>query len=165
PWTSRSGGFVVVTGLGAALCVVGSISVTGADQSPVAIGGEKPRRLLAVLVLHRNTVVAAERLIDAIWGDDRPDTAAATLQSYVSRLRRVLPPAARVVSEPPGYRLAVDPGVTDVNRFEAALATAAARDSSPAAALAALDRALAEWKGDAYAEFADEWWAQAEVTR
>src|SRR3954447_22854106 len=109
PSTARSGGFVVATDLGAAVCVLGSISVTDADQSPVAIGGEKPRRLLAMSVLPRSAVVAADRLIDAIGGDDEPTTAAATLRSYVSRLRRVLPPPARVVSEPPGPRPARRP--------------------------------------------------------
>ncbi len=150
----------------AALCVLGSISVFDADQQPVAIGGEKPRRLLAMLIVHRNTVVSADRLVDAIWGAEVPDTAAATLQSYVSRLRRRLPPPVRVISEAPGYRLVADPGTTDIDRFEAALHGALGQlGSSPAAALAGLDRSLAAWRGDAFAEFADEWWALAEVTR
>jgi predicted ATPase/DNA-binding SARP family transcriptional activator len=101
-----------------------------------------------------------------MWGDDAPETAAATLQSYVSRLRRVLPPAARLVAEAPGYRLAVDPGATDVDRFETALAAGGvALEDAPDVALPLLDAALAEWRGDALAEFADEWWAQAEVAR
>ena len=149
----------------ASVGVLGAISVYDAGRRPVAIGGEKPRRLLAVLVLHRNAVVSTDRLIDVMWGDDVPDTAAATLQSYVSRLRRVLPPIARVVGEAPGYRLAVDPGATDVDRFETALAAADELDGAPDVALRLLDTALAEWKGDAFAEFADEWWAQAEAAR
>ena len=150
----------------ATLCVLGSISVNGPDQRPVALGGEKPRRLLAMLVLHRNTVVGVDRIMEAMWGDDVPDTAVATLHSYVSRLRRLLPAPVQVVSEAPGYRLAVGPGITDADRFEAGLAVALdVLDRSPAAALDALDDALAQWKGDAFAEFADEWWAQAEVTR
>jgi len=157
---------VVATDDQAALCVLGSISVYDADQQPVAIGGEKPRRLLAMLIIHRNTVVSADRLIDVMWGEDVPDTAAATLQSYVSRLRRLLPGPVRLITEAPGYRLAADPGTTDVDRFEAALHAALGDlGSSPAAALDGLDRSLAAWRGDAFAEFAGEWWALAEVTR
>jgi predicted ATPase/DNA-binding SARP family transcriptional activator len=150
----------------ATLRVLGSISVDDADHRGVAIGGEKPRRLLAALILNRNSVVSAERLIDVMWADGVPDTAAATLQSYISRLRRLLPPPTRLISQAPGYRLAVEPGTTDVDRFEVALvAGLEVLDLSPAAALDTLDDALAQWRGDAFAEFADEWWVQAEVTR
>ena len=76
---------------GCSVRVLGSISVSG-DHRPVRIGGEKPRRLLAVLVLHRNTVVSTDRIMQVMWDDDIPDTAVATLQSYISRLRRLLPP-------------------------------------------------------------------------
>ena len=63
-----------------------------------------------------------------------------TLQSYVSRLRRLLPPSARLVSQAPGYRLAVDEGTTDVDRFEAALGAGLDQlERSPAVALARLD--------------------------
>ena len=57
------------------------------------VGGEKPRRLLAMLILHRNTVVSTGRLMEVVWGDDVPDTGLSTLQAYVSRLRRLLPSA------------------------------------------------------------------------
>jgi predicted ATPase/DNA-binding SARP family transcriptional activator len=151
---------------GASFCVLGSISVNDGDHRPVGIGGEKPRRLLAVLILHRNTVVSIDRISQVMWGDDVPDTGVATLQSYISRLRRLLPPPAQLISEAPGYRLAVDAGATDIDRFESVMRRALDQlDASPRAALDALDGALAEWKGDAFAEFADEWWAQAEVTR
>ena len=106
------------------------------DGRPLSIGGEKPRRLLAVLILHRNTVVSTERLMDALWGDDVPDTAVATLQAYVSRLRGRLPPAVDLLTEAPGYRLVVDPATTDVDRFEAGLAAARRRwPDAPADAL------------------------------
>ena len=151
---------------GAALCVLGSISVNDVDHRAVGIGGEKPRRLLAVLVLHRNTVVSTDRIMQVMWDDDIPDTAVATLHSYISRLRRLLPPPAQLISEAPGYRLAVEAGATDVDRFEAALRHALDQlDSSPRSALDAIDRGLAEWKGDSFAEFADDWWAQPEVSR
>jgi predicted ATPase/DNA-binding SARP family transcriptional activator len=149
----------------ATLCVLGSISIN-IDGRPVPVGGEKPRRLLAMLIVNRNTVVSADRLMQVIWGDDVPDTGVATLQSYVSRLRRLLPPAVRLVNEAPGYRLVVDAGTTDIDRFEGALGEGlGSLERAPAATVTRLDDALAEWQGDALAEFADEWWAQAEATR
>jgi predicted ATPase/DNA-binding SARP family transcriptional activator len=147
------------------LCVLGSVGVR-VDGDAVHIGGEKPRRLLAMLVLHRNSVVSADRLAHVMWGDDVPETGASTLQTYVSRLRRVLPPSVRVVGQAPGYRLEVEPGTLDVDRFEAALGAALdALEHAPAQALAQLDDGLAEWRGDAFAEFADESWARAEAAR
>ena len=149
----------------AGLCVLGSISIH-VDGRVVAMGGEKPRRLLAMLILHQNSVVSAERLMQALWEDDPPERALPTLQSYVSRLRRLLPPGARLVTQAPGYRLEVDPGITDVGRFESELADALEKlDGEPGAAVHRLDQALANWQGDAFAEFSGEWWARAEATR
>jgi predicted ATPase/DNA-binding SARP family transcriptional activator len=147
------------------LCVLGSMSIIVAGE-PVVIGGDKPRRLLAMLVLHRNSVVSADLLMRIVWDDDVPASGLATLQSYVSRLRRVLPASLRLASQRPGYRLIVEEGVADVARFETKLAEAMDQQTAPSVAtLALLDEALAEWKGDAFAEFCDDWWARAEATR
>src|SRR5689334_18147879 len=69
--------------------ILGSFEVR-ADDRLVGLGGEKPRALLAILLLHRNEVVSADRLIDDLWGESPPETALRTLQAYVSRLRKVL---------------------------------------------------------------------------
>ena len=149
----------------AVLRALGSIAIS-VDDERTAIGGEKPRRLLAALILHRNHVVSTSQLIDIVWGDESPDTSIATLQAYVSRLRRALPTVANLVTEAPGYRLEVAEGATDIDRFEDGLiASRALADSAPAAALARLDAALAEWRGEAFAEFADEPWVMSEVVR
>ena len=50
------------------------------------------RRLLAALLLRPGRAVPADTLVEAVWGPRPPPTAAATLQSYVSRLRRTLGP-------------------------------------------------------------------------
>ena len=60
----------------------------GGEVSP---GGRKPRALLALLLLHPNEVVSADRLIDELWGEDPPERAAAALRVNVSRLRKALP--------------------------------------------------------------------------
>ena len=62
------------------------------DGASVAVGGPRERALLALLVLRANTAVGRDRLIDELWPDEPPDSAVNVLQTYVSRLRRVLPP-------------------------------------------------------------------------
>ena len=57
---------------------------------PVIVGAPKVRALLAVLLLHRGEVVSTDRLIDALWGERAPATAAKTVQVYVSNLRKAL---------------------------------------------------------------------------
>ena len=87
------------------------------DGAPVEIGGEKRRALLAALLLHAGEVVPRDELIDALWGEEPPDTARNTLQVYVSQLRKLLPDGLLETS-PSGYRLAVDASAVDVFEFE-----------------------------------------------
>ena len=65
-------------------------------------GGEKQRTMLALLLLHHGEVVAATRLIDALWGEEPPETAATALHGHVSRLRKLLPREA-LLTRAPGY--------------------------------------------------------------
>src|SRR5262249_16614092 len=72
------------------------------DGNALELGGPRQRAVLGLLLLEANRVVSADRLIDGVWGEQAPETAAGTLQSYVSRLRKVL--GADVLrSAPPGY--------------------------------------------------------------
>src|SRR2546423_7847001 len=71
--------------------LLGSLEVLD-GQRVVRVGGGKRRSLLALLVLHRNEVVSADRLIDALWGESPPPTAAKGLQVHVSQLRKELQP-------------------------------------------------------------------------
>ena len=122
--------------------------VTGGRQVP--LGGPKQRALLALFVLHRNEVIARDRLIEAVWGDRPPPGASRSLDSYISRLRAQLG-AERVVRQPAGYLLRVEPGACDLDRFDGLMAKAAAlRDRGDVTGAArTLRDALALWRGPA----------------
>jgi len=66
--------------------ILGPIEVRNASAT-LALGGIKPRAVLAVLLLHANEPVSAERLALALWGEDAPGGAVKTVQVHVSRLR------------------------------------------------------------------------------
>ena len=66
--------------------ILGPLEVRG-DLGVVALGGIKPRAVLAVLLRHANEPVSAERPAVALWGEDAPAGATKTVQVHVSRLR------------------------------------------------------------------------------
>jgi DNA-binding SARP family transcriptional activator len=140
------------------------LEVRGVD-GPLALGGAKQRALLALLLLNANRVVSRERLIDALWGEDPPETAVTTVQVYVSRLRKVIGVHA-LITRAPGYLLVVDPESIDLSRFERLLAQGrealAGGDAERSAR--ALREALALWRGPALAEF-EEAFARLEARR
>jgi YVTN family beta-propeller protein len=87
----------------------------------IPLGGAKQRAVLAMLLLHVNETVSRDRLIDALWHDRPPATALHTLETYISRLRRMLFPVGeppRLVTHPPGWELRLDPELVDLYRFE-----------------------------------------------
>lgn len=134
----------------------------------VSLGGPRQRGVLGQLLVADGAVVAADRLVDGLWGGRPPAKAAASLQAYISNLRRVLEPErgprepARVlVSEAPGYALRLPAtGALDARDFERLVARARKlRRPGP------VREALELWDGEAYAEFADQPWALREVAR
>ena len=91
-------------------------------EGVLPLGGAKQRAALAMLVLHRNSVVSRDRLIDGLWGDSPPATATHTLEAYVSRLRKILNQEGypdRLLTRPPGYQLRLDDNELDLGRLEA----------------------------------------------
>ena len=71
--------------------VLGPLEVV-ADDLRLPLGTPRQRAVLAVLLVHLNEVVSLDRLIDLLWGETPPSAATASLQAYVSNLRRVLEP-------------------------------------------------------------------------
>ena len=133
--------------------ILGPLEVLAADGEPLALGGQKQRGVLALLLLRANQVVSTEFLVDALWGEQPPRTATTSLQNSISALRKLLGPDV-LVTRAPGYRLAVDPDSVDLARFEALVASARALD--PPERAERLREALALWRGEPLAEFAFE---------
>jgi DNA-binding SARP family transcriptional activator len=148
--------------------VLGPLQVASEDRL-LPLGGVKQRALLALLLLERNRVVPRHRLVDALWGDDPPPSAANSIQVYVSKLRRLLGDEGEgaLVTEPPGYRLRIPPGELDADEFERLLADGkrALADGSFAEAEVTLARALTLWRGPALADLVPELFVQAEIAR
>jgi DNA-binding SARP family transcriptional activator len=65
------------------LRILGPLDVRAGGRT-VALGGAKPRAVPAVLALHANQPVSAERLAVALWGEDAPPSAVKTVQVYVA---------------------------------------------------------------------------------
>ena len=140
---------------------------------PLDLRGPRHREVLARLLVARGRVVSVARLVDDLW-DDPPEGAVGAVQTFVGALRRALEPdrpprspARLLVTAAPGYALRARPQDTDAGRFEAAIDAAGPLLAAGRAAdaHAALDGALALWRGPAYAEVAGAAWARGEAAR
>jgi len=131
------------------------------------LGGPKPRAVLAVLLLHANQPVSAERLALALWGEEAPSGAIKTVQVHVSRLRKALGDADILTTTAAGYCLRVLPGELDAERFERLVEDGrrALAEGRPEDAAATLRAALTLWRGPPLGDFAYEPFARAEISR
>jgi DNA-binding SARP family transcriptional activator/pimeloyl-ACP methyl ester carboxylesterase len=130
--------------------VLGPVKVED-GSGEVVLGAAKERSLLAVLALNAGSVVGAERLIDALWGDAPPASARKTLQTYVSNIRRALGSDV-VATEPTGYVLRVSADAVDVGRFRALVRGGedALREGSTGRARETLAEAIRLWRGEPF---------------
>jgi len=116
-------------------------------------GAGRQRAVLGLLAVHPGAALHRETIIDAVWGDQPPASAVAMVQSYASRLRRLL--GDRVLaSDGTSYRLLLSAAELDALEFArlAGLATDAAAAGNPAAACRRYDRALQLWRGEPLAD-------------
>lgn len=134
--------------------VLGPLRLTVGDQT-VAVPGPKRGALLALLAMAEGRTVPVDDLLDALWPDDMPDAARASLHSHVSRLRRHLGQAAnRLEGLTDAYRMRLDDGDTGSDVACARSLLAAAKTADPADAFRLLGEARALWRGPPLGEFA-----------
>ncbi|HSI79008.1 MAG TPA: BTAD domain-containing putative transcriptional regulator, partial [Solirubrobacterales bacterium] len=154
-------------------CILGPLEVHREDES-LALGGTKQRSLLAILLLNANRVVSSDRLIDELWGEEAPETAAKALQVHVSQLRKTLEPNREagqsgqiLVTRSPGYLIKLDADQLDLDRFErlAAEGRRALARGDPELARRTLREALDLWRGPPLAELAYADFVQREAPR
>jgi DNA-binding SARP family transcriptional activator len=141
--------------------ILGPLEVA-ADGEPLQLSGQKQRALLALLLLDANRVVSTDRIVDALWGEEPPRTAATSLQNFVSQLRKLLGSDV-VVTKPPGYQLRIEPEQLDLERFTRLVEESQAEPAAERAAK--LRRALALWRGPPLADLGFEAFAQQEIGR
>ena len=133
------------------------------DGRPVALGGAKQRALLAMLALYANAPVTTDQLIEGLWGERAPASAAKMVQLYVSQLRRLLDGGdAAILTRGRGYELRVPADAVDAVRFEQLVGEASRADDG---ASALVDEALALWRGRPLDDIADQPFAGAEIRR
>jgi DNA-binding SARP family transcriptional activator len=145
--------------------ILGPLEVRDRDR-PIPLPSGKQRALLALLILNANEPVSTERLVEELWGERAPATAAKVVQNHISQLRRVLQDGL-LVTRGSGYALRLDSDSLDVNCFEQRLGEGRrALDGGDArAASELLADALSLWRGPPLADFAFENFAQTEIAR
>jgi peptide/nickel transport system substrate-binding protein len=138
------------------------------DGRTIPLGAAKQRALLAMLALDANATVSVNRLVDGLWGDDPPASAAKMVQLYVSQLRRLLAgDEAQILTHGRGYELRLAQGdAIDAARFQRLVEQADRGGGGTASGPGDPAReALALWRGDALADVAGEPFAGPEVRR
>ena len=146
------------------LRVLGPVEAS-ADHRSLPLGGAKRRSVIAMLGLDANRTVSADRLIEGLWGEDAPPSAAKMVQNYVWRLRSVLgdDSGAEILTRGRGYELRIDPDAVDARRFERLLEAGRAARNGPSTDAAR--EALALWRGPPLADVADEPFAAPQIRR
>jgi DNA-binding SARP family transcriptional activator/pimeloyl-ACP methyl ester carboxylesterase len=146
--------------------LLGPVEIDLGDGPPLVLGAAKERSLVASLALAGGAVVATDALIWSLWGEDPPAAARKTLQTYVWNLRQVLG-SDRVVTDPVGYRLAVDPDEVDVHRFRELVRAGdeALRAGATADARSLLADALSLWRAEPFTGVAQHTGLGAEAVR
>jgi class 3 adenylate cyclase/DNA-binding SARP family transcriptional activator len=146
--------------------VLGPLTVVSDEGTMVRVAAPKERGLLALLALRAGAVVQTPELIRALWGEDPPRSALKAIQTYISALRRVLPPGG-IDTAGGGYQLLVALDDVDALLFErlADEGDAALRRGEPAVALTALREALQLWRGAPLVELVDQPVGLAEAAR
>ena len=143
--------------------MLGSLEVLEGGRA-VDLGAPRERALFALLLLNANRTVSRDRIVEELWPEGAPRTAAKVVQVYVTHLRRALGEVReRLESRGSGYVLRIEPHERDLDRFELLLERASAED--PGSRAQTLREALALWRGPALSDFAYDDFVDAEASR
>src|SRR5918994_6021293 len=137
------------------------------DGQALPLGGSKQRAVLAMLALRANRTVAADDLIDGLWGERPPQSAAKNVQAYVSQLRKALATddsGAQIVTRGRGYELQLPEDAVDAARFEHLVERARA-EAERGIVDGSAQGALELWRGAPLADVASEPFAGPEIRR
>ncbi len=141
--------------LGTHIELLGPLRVT-LNGEEVAISAPKERALLMLLALAAEHPVPLHEILMALWGEDPPTSARKSVQTYVSSLRRRLPPGT-IETVPGGYRLSASVGVVDAVAFEHLVreGQAAAAGGDHHRAVKCFSKARTLWRGEPLFELTD----------
>jgi predicted ATPase/DNA-binding SARP family transcriptional activator len=146
------------------VALLGPVEVQVAE-GVVPLTAAKERAVLSLLALRAGYSVSTAGLIDALWGDDPPRSAAKALQNYVANLRRVLPTGV-LVTVPGGYKAELNPDQVDALCFEQLVTDAQGTASTePERAVALLSTGLALWRGAPLVDLAGHAVGMLEINR
>src|SRR5204862_3379451 len=106
---------------------LGPLEVTD-EKGSIALGGQKQRALLGLLLIHAGELLSSDRIVEELWGEQRPKTATTSLQNLVVQLRKFIPTDV-LVTKPPGYLLRIEPDQLDLGRFEQLVSEARQQDA------------------------------------
>jgi DNA-binding SARP family transcriptional activator/tetratricopeptide (TPR) repeat protein len=143
--------------------ILGPVDVT-VNGTPQAVRGLRRKAVLAVLALRAAEIVSTDRLIDVVWADRAPATAANTLQRHVSYLRGVLGVRSAIEARPPGYVLDLGADTTDLHVAQR-LIRQGTQSADPATSASHLRAALALWRNRPLVDVAGIGWLDAEAER
>jgi len=134
--------------------VLGPVRLRAGDRWQVPASPQL-RLVLGLMALRIGQVVPVAELVDAIWEDEPPRSARASLQALMTRLRQLLRPlpGASLTRCGDGYLLEFDQDLVDAERSRSL--GRAARAADGAAAIPLFDAALALWNGPALADAPD----------
>jgi predicted ATPase/DNA-binding SARP family transcriptional activator len=139
--------------------LLGPLEVADEAGHPIPLGPPRQRALLAALLLDAGTTVSIDRLVDMLWEEHPPATAATMVHGAIAGIRKALEPGKQrrvVVTESGGYKLDVAPEQIDAVRFERAVERARSElDHDAERAWRTLSDALELWRGRALADVDD----------
>lgn len=146
-------------GQGLWLAILGPLEVWR-DGVPLRIESPARRAVLGLLLMNPGVVMRRDTVIDMLWGESPPSTAAGLVQAHVSRLRRALgvgngAGGDRVLSSGNGtYRLTPSTGELDLLVFRdlTTRAATARANGNDLTASELYEQALGLWRGDPLAD-------------